>query len=808
MQSGEQRSEKKFALLKPVQSQPRLQSISLYPSYTPPSSLSHIFDRPTAMKGEPMALDFETKGFPSSPDSYVVGVGLSDSRGSYYVCLKGEAGQALYQFIIAELNRTRIPLLAHNLNFDATWVVRDHGVQLNWLACTYATYRHLATEGWPGQKWGLKDAQVELLGWEAKGDEGLDRWLVENGYGSAVTDSKTGQVKLRPEKGEMHRAPLEVLGHYCALDADSTWQLWTQVLAPTARRFKALWIHLTVHHPKYQLLLIKQTLSGIRIDLLRLAAYAEENGKALWAAKLAILDQPLISNHLLRLKQEALAELQASRPAEFLKAKQRPPEPPAQTKAGLPSKAHAAWVANQDKYRTDIVSKNYLRWLEKFEACKASEPGEHFNLNSYPAKKRLFYSELFPASHLTSIKRQQGSREVEEACFRLVTPERTVLLPLTKSDGVPINRVALKQMGAVGKVFLDYQELVKEQQFIEALKENHVQGILHPQFRVPGTLTGRLSGGGGRSNKNADGTKSRGFNIQQIPKSPGFLRCFVPREGKTFVDVDHTALEQVVLAELSKDPALWRLYGPDAKPNDVYLFTGSNLPGLGDRIRACGYNPDDPTAEGIKSAKEGAKRERGIAKIVTLGASYKMGPAKLQRTLSLEGTEVSFEEAQAIHRGYWSTYAGVKLYEREHLLPQFEDNDGWVLNGIGRPIGIFEDYKSDIVNRVVQSTGHDVHVLFALIVDEVLKTAGIQFNWTIVDFHDQSIVEVALSDASRVKDLLNGECYARLNQKLKGAIPLKGDAQIVKDLSYAKVSKEDIKLYLRDLGIIEEDEDE
>ena len=247
--------------------------------------------------------------------------------------------------------------------------------------------------------------------------------------------------------------------------------------------------------------------------------------------------------------------------------------------------------------------------------------------------------------------------------------------------------------------------------------------------------------------------------------------------------------------------------------NDVYLFTGANLPGeIGQKIKSHGYDPLNPVQEIIALTKEKCKKERGIAKIVTLGASYKMGPAKLQRTLSLEGTEISFEDAKAIHRGYWDTYKGVKEYEYKHLIPQYEDNSGegsgWVLNGIGRPIGIFEDYRGDIVNRVVQSTGHDLHVRFVLIVEEVMRANAIPFKWIITDWHDQSIIEVNQQDAVRVKDLLNVECYARLNKVLGGQIPLRGDAQIVKDMAEVKVDKDSIAEYLKDLGIVEEEETE
>jgi hypothetical protein len=157
-------------------------------------------------------------------------------------------------------------------------------------------------------------------------------------------------------------------------------------------------------------------------------------------------------------------------------------------------------------------------------------------------------------------------------------------------------------------------------------------------------------------------------------------------------------LEQVVLAELSKDPSLWKLYGPGALAQDVYLFNGAQLPVIGPAIRATGYDPKNPTPEGIAAAKKQCKTERNISKTVTLASSYGAGAAKIASTLRTQGIDILDAEAEQIHAAYWELYAGVKKYQR-FLLNEYRDRRGWVLNGIGRPIGIAQDYTKDIVNR-------------------------------------------------------------------------------------------------------------
>lgn len=548
--------EKRYTLLTPMVLPKREDRIVICPPIADPATdlLLHniLYNRPSTF--EPMALDFETQGLTldrteAGFSSRTVGIGLADSRGSWFIDFR-DSHPSTYEYIMRKLEELQIPLLAHNLNFDGMWPMRDFGIWLNWRACTYAVYKSTATEGWPGQKWGLKDAQVDLLGWKDSNESELDNWLVSNGYGA----------EGRPNKGEMWRAPKNILGKYCALDADSTYQLYTEIQLPVLRKFKALNIYCTVYYPKYSRILIEQSLSGIRIDITRLEEHSRVNMIELSEAEKAIFRSSVLRPFLDKHNQLFLDELKAEEPAQYLKTKKRPPEPSKFRSDGKPSKVHATWVQNESKY-APIVSKNWLKWEEKWKAAQVTE---HFNYRSGPQKKRMFFEWMYPQSNFTFITRRNGDRETREDVFQLITDERKVYLPPTKSGQAPTDRKALRQMGEVGKLFLTINDLTKEQQFIEGLKENSFTGRLYPQFRVPGTLTGRLSGGGGRPKKNPDGSKSKGFNIQQIPKSPGFLRTFVPdSEMYTFVDCDHTAVEQVVLAELSKDPSLWKLYGPN-----------------------------------------------------------------------------------------------------------------------------------------------------------------------------------------------------------------------------------------------------
>jgi len=66
--------------------------------------------------------------------------------------------------------------MAHNAVFDMAWMLRDFNPNakyysdyrlFNFVGCTYGMYRHLASEGFQGQKWSLDYAQRTLLNIES-----------------------------------------------------------------------------------------------------------------------------------------------------------------------------------------------------------------------------------------------------------------------------------------------------------------------------------------------------------------------------------------------------------------------------------------------------------------------------------------------------------------------------------------------------------------------------------------------------------------------------------------------------------------
>ena len=154
------------------------------------------------LDGQDFAYDFETYGLKfMDPEFFVRSVSfhndevscaieLSDPEGNYY-----PGARLLFQWLVKQPG-----LIAHNAGFEAgvLYAMTDHYVPHQ---CTYALMAHVANEGSPGQRWGLKQLGEEVLGWE---------------------DWSTGI----PKSEQMAKLPFEQLGWYNQVDSAATWCLY------------------------------------------------------------------------------------------------------------------------------------------------------------------------------------------------------------------------------------------------------------------------------------------------------------------------------------------------------------------------------------------------------------------------------------------------------------------------------------------------------------------------------------------------------------------------------------------------------
>lgn len=217
----------------------------------------------------------------------------------------------------------------------------------------------------------------------------------------------------------------------------------------------------------------------------------------------------------------------------------------------------------------------------------------------------------------------------------------------------------------------------------------------------------------------------------------------------------------------------------------MYLYTAANIRGLGERIRAAGYDPDAPTPEGIAAAKKYCKADRQVAKSVQLAKTYNAGPRKIHETLTMGGIKISFEEVQQICRDFDRLYAGVQQF-KYGLEAQWRMNNGWIYSGLGRPLTVSADLTKDLVNRYCQTTGHDILMRYIWYVEKLRAERGVEMYPWIVDYHDETIWEAPEAHTAAAQQVLR-DALIELNAELQPFIPLKGDALVAGNLAELKV---------------------
>lgn len=707
-------------------------------------------------KSEIVAVDLETRGNDYSDSSLeIVGVGLAWDTGSCYIPYTDIP--SMEQDMVKQFLLTHPGLIAHNVYFDGGVLYSKYHEHPNWYVDTLSLYMQSANEGYAGQTHGLKDAQTRLLGWESSNETELDEWLVTNGYyrGNRYKDEskehllhmyRTGATS--PEKGEMWRAPIHILGKYCILDAESTYLLYTHILRPVLDKFPALAsYHIERFIPLIKLH-IEQKMWGILMDREGLLARQEYLTKMIDEYSTKFITHSTVLPGIQQIESEMRQELAEKEPERYKKLKPMPEEPAKYTKSGQLNKNWEKWHNNRDRYLVPEVSKNWLNWQEKWKlAVAGKDPNYRFNLNSGPQLRKLIYEILGHPVEIT-----------------------------TESGEPAIGIKALKKLDAPFDLLIERNYLVKELTYIsDYLERVEHRDTMHPSFRLPGTSTGRLS--------------SKGPNLQQVPKSKAVMSLFQARPGNVWVDLDFAALEPTVTAEFTGDKNMQFIYGNGAGPSDIYLFVGAQIPGrIGDAIRATGFDPYNPTKETLARAKKECKSERSVCKTVVLACGYGAGVNKVNATLEADNIYLPEHEVRQVWETYWNTFADVKKFGYT-LESEWRRNGGYILNGLGRPMCVTEDYKKDLLNRFIQSTGHDILIEYILIVAEELDRSGIPWQPSILDWHDATAVEVPEKYGEQVAKLFL-KCVDILNDKLQGTIKLRGTPMIGVNLAETKEAEE------------------
>ena len=140
-------------------------------------------------------------------------------------------------------------LMGHNFTYDKWWIDKELNIDSTWQADTRIMW-HLASAPSGPRPYGLKDAMVDLLGWEADNSSAL----------ANEVKSRGGNLK----SGDHYLASLETLAHYATLDTHATMEVYKR-LKSFFDKHDYWWM--LEKAMAYNKLLDKNTVSGILVDV-------------------------------------------------------------------------------------------------------------------------------------------------------------------------------------------------------------------------------------------------------------------------------------------------------------------------------------------------------------------------------------------------------------------------------------------------------------------------------------------------------------------------------------------------------------
>lgn len=374
-------------------------------------------------------------------------------------------------------------------------------------------------------------------------------------------------------------------------------------------------------------------------------------------------------------------------------------------------------------------------WCEAHLSKKQLKTG--FNWNSTKQLGELFFGKdgfNFPVKQRTS----KGVPSTSES----------VLIEL----GSEIDHPALNLLGEYRKWAKYMSTYLKPWE--AKIDEN---GRLHPNFKLHGTVTGRLSGEDG---------------VHQVPRDK-FIRSLIGAPpGWTFYEIDGSQIELRVVAAIANERTMLRIF---ATGGDIHRETAATV---------TGKDPKDVTSD-----------ERKKAKAVNFGFVYGMGWKKFKiYAWEKYGVRLTDAEAKLYRKRFFEKYPD--LLEWHARMRRIVRSVGYVISPIGRKRRLPDIYSIDegmqaaaereAINSPVQGLGSDI-VLGAFI-DLILNILP-QYdpNWKeyarpVGAVHDAQYWEIRNDKVRELDPIIRGAMsdMSRLRRWFgyELPVPMRGDVKV------------------------------
>jgi len=239
-------------------------------------------------------------------------------------------------------------------------------------------------------------------------------------------------------------------------------------------------------------------------------------------------------------------------------------------------------------------------------------------------------------------------------------------------------------------------------------------------------------------------------NLQQMPRTAAFRRCFIAPPSSQLVIADYSQIELRVMAELSGDPRMLAAYQAG---EDLHTLTAALLLD--------------------KAMDQVTKAERQAAKAVNFGLIYAMGAEGLQSYAQQSyGVTLTLEEAITFRTRFFAAYGGIAEWQQQmrETMPVMESR---TLSGRRRqwtePPGIAALY-----NTPVQDGAADIIKRALGLLPQVLQGTGAVMVGTI---HDEILVEAPDERAPDVASILK-MTMEQAGQTYLARVPVVADVRI------------------------------
>jgi len=320
--------------------------------------------------------------------------------------------------------------------------------------------------------------------------------------------------------------------------------------------------------------------------------------------------------------------------------------------------------------------------------------------------------------------------------------------------------------------------------------------LLHPSFKLHGTVTGRLS--------------CERPNLQQVPRDPRIRTLITAEPGWTLVECDLSQIELRIVAEVSRDPALVHAFSTGI---DVHWLTALSEIERGGALKElvirtaeqwldkCGRNADKGVKYGaaIKLLLEAGpdecaelnaewKEYRKKAKAVNFGYVYGMWWRKF-KTYARDnyGVNITDEQAQQSREAFFATYASLDGWHRKQK--QFARRNGYVRSLSGRkrrlPSAMIPhdcpergQAERQAVNSPIQSFGNEINLMTAIQLRSeyprsVLKICGTVHDAILMRVRNDHVVEVT----ERCQAIMRKPALFK-DFGIELSVPILGDAKV------------------------------